>query len=112
MRTMTNTKSNGRLTARSMIANGGSPNGLRLLAALWLTRDAGAISRHLAAGFAEEVYRRTCWIDDCDRLKHDGDRHTDATGYEWTQPRGTKYCVAEGGYMPRGHACIDDATDE
>lgn len=95
-----------------MIANGAFAGELRLLAALWLTRDAGATSRHFAAGFADEVYRRTCWLDGCDNFKHDGDRHTDGTGYGWTQPRGTAYCPAEHGYMPVGHACIDDAIYE
>lgn len=95
-----------------MIKNGAKSNELRLLAALWLTRDAGATSRHFAAGFAEEVYRRTCWIDGCDKLKHGDDLHTNGAGYGWTQPRGTKHCPAEHGYMPIDHACIDDGTSE
>lgn len=112
MRTLNNTKSNGRREARAAIADGMFANELRLLAALWLTREASAASRHFAAGFADEVYRRTCWNDFCDNWAHEGDWHSDGTGHGWTQARGTAYCPAEHGYMPRGHACIDDATDE
>ena len=110
MRTLYNTKSRGRREALAMIRNGAFPNELRTLAAVWET-DKGITSRHFVAGFAEVIYRRTCWNGFCDNFKHEGDRHSDGTGYGWTQARGTRYCPAEGEYMPRGHACIDDATD-
>lgn len=112
MRTLDNTKSNGRETAQDMIRNGSLPNEVRMWAALLTTGDEAPNRRHFAAGFAETVYRRTCWNGFCDNWTHEGDQHSDATGHVWVQARGTKYCPAEHGYMPVGHACIDDGTSE
>lgn len=111
MRTLNNTKSNGRSAARSMIKNGAFPNEMRTWAAILETGAEASNRRHFAAGFADVVYRRTCWNGDCDNYAHEGDWHSDGTGHGWTQPRGTKYCPAEGRYMPRDHACIDDAGE-
>lgn len=110
MRTITNTKSNGRKHARDMIANGMLPNEMRMISALAQT-TAEFSNRHFVTGFADIVYRRTCWNGYCDNWAHEGDQHSDATGHVWTQPRGTAYCPAEHRYMPRGHACIDDANE-
>jgi hypothetical protein len=50
-----------------------------------------------------------CWNGFCVAEAHDGDdRHVDATGYGWTQARGTVYCPAcqdhhAPGDCPRGY---------
>jgi hypothetical protein len=82
MRTLNNTKSNGRWAVRNMIANGAFANELRTFAAIAETSDA-LTNHHFVAGFAEEVYRRTCWNGFCDNFKHEGDWHSDGTG-QWT----------------------------
>ena len=112
MRTLNNTKSNGRYTAQDMIRNGALPNEVRSWATLLETGKEAPNRRHFAAGFAEVVYRRACWNDFWDNWAHEGNQHSDATGHGWTQARGTRYCPAEGGYVPRNHACVDDVSDE
>jgi hypothetical protein len=90
--TITNTKANGRRMARELMRDGMSVESLRMAATNFQLNPDIYRNRHRVNGFVEEVYRVTCWSGFCTLARHEGDHHSDVTGYEWRQARGETYC--------------------
>ena len=87
-----NTKAKGRHMARELLRDGMSVESLRMAATNFQINPEVYRNRHRVAGFVEEVGRLTCWNGFCILLRHEGEQHSDVTGYSWQQARGEKYC--------------------